>query len=240
MNNNNIKLPLFTESGILLVDKPPTWTSHDVVNLIRRRFNVGKVGHCGTLDPAATGLLVLVLGKATALSQHLSGEDKIYEATMLLGTETDSMDMDGKITRQKSWENVKPENIKKICNSFIGEQFQIPPMVSAKKYQGKRLYKLAREGKEVERKPQKINIYSFSVNEINLPYIKFTVHCSKGTYIRVLCYDIGLKLGCGAVLFNLRRNQSGKFTIEKAFSIEQIKTWTQKDLSKHLFFGFLA
>jgi tRNA pseudouridine55 synthase len=224
----------FLDSGILLVDKPIEWTSHDAVNLIRRRFNVKKVGHCGTLDPAATGLLVIVLGKATKLSQKLSSDDKTYEATMLIGKETDSQDLDGTVTTESDWSYITEKQIRKVCECFVGEQYQIPPMVSAKKIGGKRLYKLAREGKEVEREPVKINIKNLKITKINLPYVKFTVSCSKGTYIRTLCYDIGKQLGCGAVLAGLRRTQCGMFSIEDSTTLEEIKEWEQENLANKL------
>jgi tRNA pseudouridine55 synthase len=224
----------FLDSGILLVDKPIEWTSHDAVNLIRRRFNVKKVGHCGTLDPAATGLLVIVLGRATKLSQKLSSDDKTYEATMLIGKETDSQDLDGTVTAESDWSYITEQQIRKVCECFVGEQYQIPPMVSAKKVGGKRLYKLAREGKEIEREPVKINIKNLEITKINLPYVKFTVSCSKGTYIRTLCYDIGKQLGCGAVLAGLRRTQCGMFSIEDSTTVEEIKEWEQENLANKL------
>ena len=225
----------FLESGILLVDKPKEWTSHDVVNMVRRRFKVKKVGHCGTLDPAATGLLIVVLGKATKLSQRLSGQDKVYESTILLGTETDSLDMDGEITSQNDdWKNLKDIEVKSAIKDFKGEQMQVPPMVSAKKKDGKKLYELARKGVEVERDPVPIKISSITIDEIELPIAKFTVECSKGTYIRVLASDIGKKLGCGAVLKDLRRTKSGIFEVKDAYTVEEIKTWEQEQLSEKL------
>ena len=225
----------FMESGILLVDKPKEWTSHDVVNLVRRRFKVKKVGHCGTLDPAATGLLVIVLGKATKLSQKLSGNDKAYDAVIKLGTETDSLDMDGEVTSENdNWKELAISDIKAAINSFKGPQMQVPPMVSAKKKDGKRLYELARKGITVERDPVPITINSINIESIELPIAKFSVDCSKGTYIRVLASDIGKKLGCGAVLQDLRRTKSGMFEIGKAFTIEEIKTWEQEELSENL------
>ena len=232
--NKFIKQLPFLDSGILLVDKPSEWTSHDIVNFVRRRFNIKKVGHCGTLDPAATGLLVIVLGKATKLSQRLSGDDKTYEANMLLGTETDSQDLDGKVTAENDWSAVTNDHVTKVCDEFTGEQLQIPPMVSAKKIGGKRLYKLAREGKVVEREPVKIKINCLDITDIDLPYVKFTTSCTKGTYIRTLCYDMGKQLGCGAVLAGLRRTQCGMFSIENSFTVEKIKEWEQKELAENL------
>ena len=228
------KVP-FMDSGILLVDKPKEWTSHDVVSFIRGRFKIKKVGHCGTLDPAATGLLVIVVGKATKISQNLSGQDKTYETLMLLGTETDSMDMDGKITSQnEDWKSLTTLKVKSAINSFKGSQMQIPPMVSAKKIHGKKLYELARKGITVEREPVPITINSIDISDINIPTANFTVSCSKGTYIRVLCSDIGSKLGCGGVLKNLRRTQSGIFNLKDAYTIDEIKTWDQEQMAEKL------
>ncbi len=227
-------LPPLKTDAVLLVDKPKGWTSFDVVNMVRNRFNIPKVGHCGTLDPAASGLLVLMLGKFTKLSQKFSGEDKVYQSEILLGTETDSQDMDGKITAEKDYSQVTEEQVREVIASFIGRQEQVPPMFSAKKQDGKRLYKLARQGIEVEREAKEINIETIEIDEINLPHVKFTVKCSKGTYIRTLAADIGQKLGCGAVLFDLRRTLSGKFYLEDAVTVETLKSWEQADLEIHL------
>ncbi len=233
-NSNNHRLPLFPESGALLVDKPMEWTSHDVVNFVRRRFNIKKVGHCGTLDPAATGLLILVLGKATKLSQGLSGDDKEYEAEILLGIETDSLDLDGNVVSESDWSSVTEDELIEAVNSFQGVQDQIPPMVSAKKKNGKRLYELAREGKVIERDPVSITIHKIKVNSVNLPRAKFTARCSKGTYIRSLCSDIGKKLGCGATLSGLKRTESGIFKVESAVTVDDMKNWEQEELSSHM------
>jgi len=234
MNENKIKFPPFNSSGILLVDKPTEWTSHDIVGFVRSRFNIDKVGHCGTLDPAATGLLVIVIGRFTKLSQHLSGDDKTYEATLILGTETDSMDMDGTITAQKDWSNLTEKQISDVFNNFMGKQKQLPPMVSAKKVGGKRLYELARKGKEIEREAVDITIHSLEISKIRLPYVDFKVTCSKGTYVRALCHDIGKKLSCGGTLFCLRRTHSGIFDIKHSVTVEQLRSWTQEDLNKKL------
>lgn len=236
MGNNPTKnrLPVFEQHGILLVDKPSGWTSFDVVGFLRSNFNIPKIGHCGTLDPAATGLLVVVIGKFTKLSEKFSGEDKTYESVILFGIETDSLDMDGKITASNDVKDMDELIVKNIINGFIGISEQIPPMVSAIKQNGKRLYSLARQGIEVEREPRIINIRQIDINEINPPYAKITVKCSKGTYIRVLCSDIGKKVGCGAVLYSLRRTQSGIFKLCDAISIDTLKTWSQNDLSNHM------
>jgi tRNA pseudouridine55 synthase len=227
-------LPPLKTDAVLLVDKPKGWTSFDVVNMVRNRFNIPKVGHCGTLDPAASGLLVLMLGKFTKLSQKFSGEDKVYQSDILLGTETDSQDMDGEITAENDYSQVTEEQVREVIASFIGKQEQVPPMFSAKKQDGKRLYKLARQGIEVEREAKEIDIKTIEIDEINLPHVRFTVKCSKGTYIRTLAADIGRKLGCGAVLFDLRRTLSGKFYLEDAVTVETLKSWEQADLEIHL------
>ncbi len=233
-NPKKHRLPPFKESGVLLIDKPAEWTSFDVVNCVRGRFNVPKVGHCGTLDPAATGLLVLVLGRFTKLSGRFSGEDKTYESTILLGTQTDSQDMDGEVTAEHDYSAVTEEQFREIVTGFIGEQMQIPPMVSAKKQDGKRLYDLARKGVEVTREPVAINIKSIEITRFEPPYADFTVTCSKGTYIRTLCADIGEKLGCGACLYSLRRTASGAFGIADAVDIDTIKQWEQPELEEHI------
>ena len=231
-------LPVYDRSGVLLINKPRGWTSHDAVAFIRSRFNVPKCGHCGTLDPAATGLLVAVLGKFTKLSQKFSGEDKTYEGTILLGTETDSQDMDGNIIRRNDWSAVTELQLRDAFASFIGNIEQIPPMVSAVKKDGERLYDLARKGQEIERAPKPISIYSIKISRVALPYADFTVDCSKGTYIRTLCADVGAKLGCGAVLYSLNRLRSGEFNLADAVDIETIRQWTQDDLDRWVT-GFL-
>ena len=228
------RLPPFNGYGIMLVDKPILWTSFDVVNFVRNRFNVPKVGHCGTLDPAATGLLVLVLGKFTSYSDKLAGEDKCYEADMLLGVETSSGDIDGEIIARKDTSQITEELLRSTLAGFIGEQMQTPPMVSAVKVDGKKLYDLARKGIEVERQAKPIVIHSLDVTECDLPRCKFTLKCSKGTYVRTLCSDAGKKLGTGAMLTNLRRISSGKFDIRNALTIEQIKNFSQEDLGTDL------
>lgn len=221
---------LLAESGVLLVDKPEEWTSHDVVNCVRRRFRVKKVGHCGTLDPAATGLLVIVLGKATKLSSRLSGQDKVYTGTMRLGVETTTQDREGEVTATRDCSGIDEAQVRAALAQFTGEQLQIPPMVSAVKQDGKPLYKLARKGIEVEREPRPICIHELTVAEVRLPDVDFTVACTKGTYVRTLCVDIGNVLGCGAHLAALRRTHSGAFDIADAVTIDEIKTWEREDL----------
>jgi tRNA pseudouridine55 synthase len=220
------------ENGVLLVDKPSGWTSHDVVQFVRR-FGLKKVGHCGTLDPSATGLLVLVVGKATKLTHRFNTQDKEYEGDMLLGIETATQDADGEIICEKDYSQVTQQQIRGVFSQYIGPQEQTPPMVSAKKVGGQPLYKLARMGLVVEREPSSINIFHLNINEINLPTISFSVKCSKGTYIRTLCYDIGRSLNCGAHLKSLRRTVSGNFNLTDAHAMSEIKTWNKVTLLEH-------
>ncbi len=220
----------FPHSGILLVDKPQTWTSHDVINFLRRRFNIKKAGHCGTLDPAATGLLVTLLGHATKLSGKLMGQDKVYSGTILLGTETDSGDLDGKILSQKDSSGVTEDELRNAFSCFVGKIMQTPPMVSAVKKDGKRLYELARSGISVEREAKEINICEFRIESFSPPHVNFYLECSKGTYVRALSTEIGQKLGCGAALMSLRRLKSGSFSAENAFTVDEMRKWSQEDL----------
>ena len=220
--------------GILLVDKPTDWTSFDVVNFVRGRFNFPKVGHCGTLDPAATGLLVLTVGKFTSYSNRFAGDDKTYEATLKLGITTDSYDMEGEITSECDASAVEDAQVAEVIAGFKGSQKQLPPMVSAVKVGGKKLYELARKGIEIEREYRDIEISKIDITRMANPEYDFTVKCSKGTYIRTLCHDIGQKLGVGGTLKALRRTQSGKFSVADALTIEQIKEMDQQAVSDYL------
>jgi tRNA pseudouridine55 synthase len=175
-----------------------------------------------------------MLGRFTKLSQKFSGEDKVYQSDMLLGTETDSQDMDGEVIAENDYSQLTEAQVREVLASFVGEQEQTPPMFSAKKQDGKRLYELARQGVEVEREAKEIYIEYIEVDEIALPHVKFTVKCSKGTYIRTLCADVGKCLGCGAVLFDLRRTFSGQFDLSDAVSVETLKSWEQADLEIHV------
>ncbi|MBR1966361.1 MAG: tRNA pseudouridine(55) synthase TruB [Lentisphaeria bacterium] len=225
------RLPPFNMDGVLLVDKAPDWTSFDVVNFLKNRFNIPKIGHCGTLDPAATGLLVIVCGKFTRLSGMLSADSKVYETRLLLGVKTDTDDMEGKIIEERPTDNLDKLTVEKAIYSFVGDSMQIPPMVSAIKKDGKKLYELARKGIEIEREPRPIHISKIDIHSVDLPEAHFTVHCSKGTYIRSLCADIGTKLGNVGTLKELRRTASGKFSIEDAITLEKLKTMEQSDLA---------
>ncbi len=225
-NPKKHRLPECRAFGVLPVDKPATWTSFDVVNFVRSRFNVPKVGHCGTLDPAATGLLLLVLGKFTSYSGKLSGVDKQYTGTLMLGVETDSGDLDGKVINRS--ENLPDEAaIRAVFESFKGKSMQMPPMYSAVKVGGKKLYELARQGVEVEREAREIEITSLTIDRIAMPEVDFTVDCSKGTYIRTLATDIGAKLGCGGMLCALRRTRCGKFSIGDSVTLDELKNMDQ-------------
>ena len=208
--------------GVLLVDKPPEWTSHDVVAKIRNHFRLEKVGHCGTLDPMATGLLILVLGKATRLSEKFMVSDKVYEGTMRLGETTDSYDADGELTGTRPVPPLTVESLNEAAAGFLGDQHQIPPMVSAKKINGTALYKLARQGKEVVREPRLVHLYTYRFSEYEEPFAYFRVSCTKGTYVRSLASDLGEKLGCGAHLTALRRTGSGRFEVADALPLPEI------------------
>ena len=222
-NPKNHRLPICKAEGILTIDKPAGWTSFDVVNFVRARFNVPKVGHCGTLDPAATGLLVLVLGKFTQASNQLSSDDKVYTGSLKLGMETDSGDLEGEVIRE-SEVNVTPEALAAAFDTFRGRQMQVPPMVSAVKVGGKKLYELARKGVEVEREAREIEIKKLEITRCEIPECDFIMECSKGTYVRAFCSDLGKKLGCGAVLTALRRIRSGKFSLDDALTVDYLKT----------------
>lgn len=209
--------------GVLLLDKPKGCTSHDMVDFLRRRFGLRKVGHCGTLDPLATGLLVLVLGKATRIQDLLMAEDKRYRGVMHLGQATDTQDADGQILEEHPVPPLSLEQLEAVFAKFSGEFLQVPPMVSAIKHHGKPLYKLAREGKVVDRPPRQVQVYSYRILEWKSPFLGFEIFCRKGFYVRTYCHDIGLTLGCGAHLAELRRLQSGNFSVERALSFPALQ-----------------
>lgn len=208
--------------GILLVDKPSGPTSHDVVASIRSRFHFNKVGHGGTLDPQATGLLVILLGKGTKLSNRFAGSDKNYEGTMQFGVSTDSQDAQGNIIREAEFGHVTREQLEAEMKKLTGDIMQTPPMVSAVKINGVPLYKRARKGETVEREPKLIHIYEFKLVSFSLPHAAFFLRCSKGTYVRTMCSDIGDALGCGAHLEQLRRTRCGDFSVEDAVPADTI------------------
>ena len=216
--------------GILLVDKPGGPTSHDIVDDIRRNFRLSKVGHGGTLDPQATGLLIILIGKGTKLSNEFMGSDKTYEGTMRLGISTDSQDAQGKVLKEADFNSVTREQVEAEMRKFIGDILQTPPMVSAVKVGGIPLYKRARKGQTIEREPRLIHIYEFKLVEFNPPHVTFVMRCTKGTYVRTLCADIGDHLGCGAHLEQLRRTQSGNLKIEDAIPLDQALKLTLGEL----------
>ncbi len=220
--------------GVLLVDKAAGMTSHDVVAIVRRALRTKKVGHCGTLDPLATGLLITVLGRGTKIQDLLMSEDKEYAGTMVLGTMTDSQDADGKVTETRPVGDYTRDQIDAAFAKYHGDFYQMPPMVSAIKKEGVPLYKLARQGKTVEREPRFVHVYAHEVEAVRLPEIDFRVVCSKGFYVRTYAFDIGNELGCGAHLKSLRRTKSGKFTLEHSVTVEELKTLDPRELEQRI------
>ena len=223
-----------TYDGILLIDKPAGPTSHDIVDIIRNSYRIKKVGHCGTLDPAATGLLIIVLGKATKLSEKLMSDDKVYVGSIKLGETTNTFDAEGQVESTQPVPDLSIETLQKEANKFLGDQMQIPPMVSAIKINGTPLYKLARKGQTIDRKERFIHLYKFLISEYETPVAWFKVACTKGTYIRTLAHDFGQKIGCGGHLSGLRRTISGTFKVSNATSLEELTTLSALDLNKRI------
>lgn len=221
-------------NGVLLVDKCQDWTSYDAVNCVKHKFHPTKIGHSGTLDPLATGLLVLLLGKATKLQDRFMGESKIYQGSLRLGIESDTEDITGTVTATHDTSGIDETALKSAMASMLGRQMQVPPMVSALKKDGKPLYELARKGITIEREPREITIFSFEMLKCSIPDADFIVHCTRGTYVRTICADIGKRLGCGAVMTALRRIQCGGFKVTDARDIESIKFWEMEDLLENL------
>ncbi|MCS7049320.1 MAG: tRNA pseudouridine(55) synthase TruB [Verrucomicrobiae bacterium] len=220
--------------GVLLVDKPRGPTSHDVVDQVRRHFGFRKVGHCGTLDPMATGLLVLVLERATKIQQRLMSDDKTYEGILRLGIITDSHDADGRVVAEQPVPPLTPDDLEAVLAKFRGDIWQTPPMVSAVKHAGTPLYKLARKGQVIEREPRLVHIYELTVLEFEPPDVRLRVTCTKGTYVRTLCHDIGVALGCGGHLAALRRTRSGRFDVSDALPLDRVMTLTREQLVPHI------
>jgi len=223
-----------TPDGVLLVDKAEGMTSHDVVALVRRRLGIKKVGHCGTLDPIATGLLLLTLGRGTKIQDLLMSEDKEYVGTFVLGVTTSTQDRQGEVTEQRPVPALDENEIRAAFEKFRGDFYQMPPMVSAKKHGGVPLYKLARQGKVVEREPRLVHVYRYTIDRITLPEIDFSVVCSKGFYVRTYVHDIGEVLGCGAHLKSLRRTKSGRFDVAQAISVDHIKNASHEEILSRL------
>jgi tRNA pseudouridine55 synthase len=220
--------------GAVLIDKPAGPTSHDIVDVVRAQFRLKKVGHCGTLDPNATGLLVLLLGRATKLSEKLMADDKVYSGWIRLGISTNSYDVDGEITETRPVPPVTLEQLNELADTFVGDQMQTPPMVSAVKVDGVPLYKLARRGVEIERKARLIHIYTFRFLDYQEPDARFRVSCTKGTYVRTLAHELGQKLGCGAHLSTLRRVTSGKFDVTDALPLEDLLKLNEAELTRRV------
>lgn len=214
--------------GIINVYKEKGFTSHDVVAKLRGIVGQKKIGHTGTLDPDATGVLPVCLGKATKLCDLLTDKNKTYEAVLLLGKTTDTQDITGEVLEEKSTEALTEEKVREAIEGFIGDYEQIPPMYSALKVNGKKLYELAREGKVIERKARPVKILDIQILEIDLPKVRMEVSCSKGTYIRTLCHDIGEKLGCGGCMESLIRTRVSTFWIEDAKTLDEIETLKQE------------
>jgi tRNA pseudouridine55 synthase len=220
--------------GVLLIDKAPGMTSHDVVAIVRNRLATQKVGHCGTLDPFATGLLLIVVGKGTKIQDLLMTEDKEYVGTMRLGEVTNTQDRDGEVIEVHEVGPLNRAVIEVAFAKFQGDFYQTPPMVSAIKKEGVPLYRLAREGKIIEREPRCVHVYAHEIRDVRLPEIDFRVICSKGFYVRTYAHDIGQELGCGAHLSALRRTKSGRFTVDGALTIEALKTGSKESVANQI------
>jgi tRNA pseudouridine55 synthase len=220
--------------GVLLVDKPGDHTSHDVVARLRRKLNMKRIGHAGTLDPMATGLMILLIGKATKISQYLISLDKAYEGMIELGKVTDSQDADGEMLETRPVPPLTEAELRAAMAGFLGDQYQMPPMYSAIKIDGVPLYKNARKGVEIEREPRFIRVMTFELTRFDLPRFDFKLRCTKGTYVRTIAHDLGQKLGCGAHLAALRRTQTDKFDISGALTLDQIEAMTLPEIEKHL------
>jgi tRNA pseudouridine55 synthase len=219
-----------TPDGVLLVDKAEGMTSHDVVALIRRKLEIRKVGHCGTLDPIATGLLLLTLGRGTKIQDLLMSEDKEYAGTLMLGVTTSTQDRQGEVIDRRPVPQLGESQIRAAFEKFRGDFYQMPPMVSAIKHGGVPLYKLARQGKVVEREPRLVHVYRYAVDRIALPEIDFNVVCSKGFYVRTYVHDIGEELGCGGHLKSLRRVKSGRFDVDQAITVDKIRRGPREEI----------
>lgn len=220
--------------GILIVDKPQGMTSHDVVDVVRRLYGTRKVGHAGTLDPMATGVLVMLIGKATKASQDFSAEEKEYDATLVFGARSATGDAWGRLNHSNKPANFTDDEIRSAFKQFEGEIEQTPPAYSAKKINGVKMYHLARQGRSIEARPRKILIKEISISKIILPEVSFKLTCSKGTYVRQLCVDIGDLLGCGGYLSALERTRSGRFTISQAKALEELKRMSPAQLAERV------
>lgn len=222
-------------NGIVNIYKEKGYTSHDVVAVLRKVVGQKKIGHTGTLDPDATGVLPVCLGRATKVCELLTDHDKTYEALLLLGKTTDTQDISGQVLEERDPDDLTEEEVRSCIESFIGEYDQIPPMYSALKVNGKKLYELAREGKTVERKSRRVQIHGIRILEMNLPHVRMEVDCSKGTYIRTLCHDIGEKLRVGGCMEELERTKVGRFLKEDAVTLDEVRQKMEQGEGAELF-----
>lgn len=222
-------------NGIVNIYKEKGYTSHDVVAVLRKVVGQKKIGHTGTLDPDATGVLPVCLGRATKVCELLTDHDKTYEALLLLGKTTDTQDISGEVLEERGPGDLTEEEVRSCIESFIGEYDQIPPMYSALKVNGKKLYELAREGKTVERKSRRVQIHGIRILEMNLPHVRMEVDCSKGTYIRTLCHDIGEKLQVGGCMEELERTKVGRFLKEDAVTLDEVRQKMEQGEGAELF-----
>ncbi|MFT3780739.1 MAG: tRNA pseudouridine(55) synthase TruB [Nibricoccus sp.] len=220
--------------GVLLVDKPTDHTSHDVIARLRGKLKMKRIGHAGTLDPMATGVLVVLVGKATRVSQYLMSLDKEYTGTIKLGQVTNTQDAEGEVLETRPVPPLSEAELRTAMKSFVGDQYQTPPMYSAIKIDGVPLYKMARKGEEVEREPRFVRISSFDLTRMALPELDFVLRCSKGTYVRTVAHDLGAKLGCGAHLSALRRTATGKFSISQCLTLDEIQALSLPEIEKRL------
>ncbi len=220
--------------GILLIDKPILWTSHDVVDFVRVRAGQRRVGHAGTLDPMATGLLILLLGHSTKKAQELSAQDKGYRGTLRLGMSTDTLDMEGRIVKESSYEGIEQKKLEDLFLGMTGTIMQRPPDYSAARVQGKKLYQYSRKGVLVEPPLKEVTVKKFVLEGFYPPEIQFSMDCSKGTYVRSVCEEVGRRLGCGAVLSSLIRTRVGRYGLDRALSVDRMKALTPQELDERL------
>jgi tRNA pseudouridine55 synthase len=220
--------------GVLLVDKPREHTSHDVIARLRGKLRMRKIGHAGTLDPMATGLLIVLVGRATRVSQYIIGLDKEYEGAIELGKTTDSQDADGQVMETRPVPALTEAEVRSAMQGFLGDQYQTPPMFSAIKIEGVPLYRKARRGEEVEREPRFIRVMAWDLLGFASPRIDFRLRCTKGTYVRTLAHDLGNKLGCGGHLSALRRTATGKFSVSQAMTLEEIEGLSIPEIERRL------
>jgi len=227
-------IPYKELDGVLLVDKPTDHTSHDVIARLRGKLKMKRIGHAGTLDPMATGVLIVLVGKATRASQYLMSLDKEYAGTIKLGSVTNTQDAEGEVLETRPVPPLTDDEVRAVTQTFIGDQYQMPPMFSAIKIDGVPLYKSARKGEEIEREPRFVRISSFELTRIAPPEIDFVIRCTKGTYVRTIAHDFGAKIGCGGHLSALRRTATGKFKVEQCLTLDQIQALTLPEIDKRL------